>query len=72
MAKRRRKLTACAAKRRLQQQGVSFNQDFHALPSSQVRKILDAARAAGYRKRRDAPGSKARMFYQYLSRKRGC
>lgn len=55
---RRKKITACEAKRRLQSQGVSFRADFHALPSSDVRKILSAARAAGYRKRRDAPGSK--------------
>jgi len=39
---------------------------------SEVEIVLDVAKAAGYRKRKDAPGSKARMFYYYLDRKRGC
>ena len=38
----------------------------------EVEIVLDVAKAAGYRKRKDAPGSKARMFYDYLARKRGC
>jgi hypothetical protein len=33
-----------------------------------VQALADAAKLAGYRKRKDAPGSTVRMFYQYLSR----
>jgi len=44
--------------------------DFHRLSSSEVDLILNMARATGYRKRKDAPGSTARMYFQYLSRLR--
>jgi hypothetical protein len=45
---------------------------YFALRGSEVQIVLDVAKAVGYRKRKDAPGSKARMFYQYLARKKGC
>ena len=64
------KITACAAKARLQRQGVSFAKDFHALRSSDVQLILDAAKDAGYRRSKRASGSKARMFFQHLDRKK--
>lgn len=67
-----KKLTICEAKRRLQSQGICFDDDFHALRSADVRLILDAAKAARYYKSKSAPGSRARMFFQYLGRKRGC
>lgn len=66
------KITACVAKKRLEKQGIDFSDNFHALHSDDVHLILDASRAAGYRKRRDAPGSTARMFFQYLARKKNC
>jgi hypothetical protein len=58
------------ARHRLETEGVDFSSDFHQLPRSQVQRILDAARAAKYHKRKDAPGSTARMYFQYLSRLR--
>ncbi len=64
----RKKIDPLEAKRRLEVAGVDFSKDFHALPSSQVDLVLDAARTAGYRKRKDAPGSTARMYFQRLSR----
>lgn len=71
MAKRNR-IPACAAKRLLKARGVSLGADFFTLRTSEVGIVLDVAKAAGYRKRKDAPGSTARMFYQYMQRKKGC
>jgi hypothetical protein len=68
----KRKITACDAKRRLIAEGIDFRQDFHQLRNDDVCKILDAAKAARYHKSKNAPGSRARMYYQYLKRKRGC
>lgn len=65
---RRRKLDPHEAKRRLEAAGIDFGRDFHELGSSAVHEVLDVARAAGYRKRKDAPGSTARMYFQYLRR----
>lgn len=64
----RKKIDPHEAKQRLEAAGVDFSRDFHALPSSQVDLVLNASRAAGYRKRKDAPGSTARMYFQRLSR----
>lgn len=59
-----------AAKQHLKAAGVNFSSDFHQLPRRQVELILATAHAAEYRKRKDAPGSTARMYFQYLSRLR--
>jgi hypothetical protein len=72
MAKRKNRVPACEAKRLLQARGVDLSEDFHALRSSDVSIVLDVAKAAGYRKSKSAPGSKARMFFSYLQKKRGC
>ena len=42
--------------------------DFHALRSWQAETLDREARALGYRKRKNAPGSRARMFYQHCLR----
>lgn len=42
--------------------------DFHTLSSSQVDELLAEANKIGYRKSKSAPGSRGRMFYQYLQR----
>lgn len=67
---RKKKLEPREAKQRLKTAGIDFSNDFHQLPRSQVQLILDTARAAGYRKSKGAPGSTARMYFQYLSRLR--
>ena len=65
---RKKTLDPREAKRLLQSDGIDFSQDFHALPSYEVMRLADMAKMTGYRKRKDAPGSTARMYYQYLSR----
>ncbi len=71
MAIKRKKITACEAKQRLKRLGVDVDKrDYFELGSSAVDDVLRVAKAAGYRKRKDAPGSKARMFYQHLGRKK--
>lgn len=67
---RKKKLDPHEAKQRLKAAGVDFSSDFHQLPRSQVQLILDMAHTAKYRKREDAPGSTARMYFQYLRRLR--
>lgn len=65
---RKKKISRAEAKRLLLSDGIDFSRDFHALGSQEVQRILEVAHLAGYRKRKDAPGSTARMYYQYLSR----
>jgi len=67
---RRKKIPACEAKRRLETDGINFDADFFELRSSEVNKVLDMAKAARYYKSKNAPGSRARMYYQYLKRSR--
>jgi len=70
MAKRS-KIPACAAKTLLKARGIDVGaRDFFTLSSSDVSALVEVAKAAGYRKSKNAPGSTARMFYQYLGRKR--
>ncbi len=66
----RKKLTPQQAKALLIAAGVDFRKDFHALDSSTVSLIADTAKLAGYRKSKGAPGSTARMYFQYLDRTR--
>lgn len=42
--------------------------NFHGLPSSDVAALLREADRVGYRKPRNAPGSRGRMFHGYLRR----
>jgi hypothetical protein len=65
---RKKKLDPREAKQRLRASGIDFSRDFHELRSSDVEKILDVAKEAGYRKSKNAPGSTARMYFQYLDR----
>ena len=67
---RKKKISPTEAKQLLVSDGVDFSRDFHELSSYDVQRVLEIAKLAGYRKRPDAPGSTARMFYQYLSRQR--
>jgi hypothetical protein len=65
---RKKKITPQEARRLLENDGLDFSKDFHALDRYDVGRLTDVAKLAGYRKRKDAPGSTVRMFYQYLSR----
>lgn len=52
-----------------QRVGVPVSKDFHTLSSFTVERILIEADARRYRKSRFAPGSRARMFWQYVQRR---
>lgn len=65
---RKKRMPVCEAKHALRFLGVDLGADFHALRSRDVDVVLQIAKAAGYRKRKDAPGSKARMFFQHVQR----
>ena len=66
---KKKKLDHHEAKRLLASEGIDFTRDYHAgVSMSQGNRIAEVARQAGYRKRKDAPGSTARMYFQYLSR----
>ena len=67
---RKKKIGPHEAKQLIQSDGIDFRRDFHELSSHEVQRILEIAQLAGYRKRKDAPGSTARMYFQYLSRLR--
>jgi hypothetical protein len=66
--KKKKKISPREAKQLLKSDGIDFGRDFHELGSQEVQRILEVARLAGYHKRKDAPGSTARMYFQYLSR----
>lgn len=48
--------------------GCSAAPDFFTLPSEQVAQVLMEADAVKYRKPKNANGSRARYFYEYLTR----
>lgn len=64
----KKKLTHEEARQLLRDAGVNLRDDYHALRHSDQLLIADVARMAGYRKRKDAPGSTSRMYFQFLSR----
>ena len=65
---RKKKISPHEAKQLVRSDGIDFRRDFHELSSSEVQRILEIARLAGYRKSKNAPGSTARMYFQYLNR----
>lgn len=65
---RKKKIDHREAKRLLQSDDIDFRRDFHELSSEEVQRVLEVAHLAGYRKRKDASGSTARMYFQYLGR----
>lgn len=63
-----KKIDAYEARQVLLGMGIHWDQDFHTLRSEKVDLLVDAAKARGYRKSKNAPGSTARMFFEYLVR----
>lgn len=57
-----------AAREMLRNYNVPLDQNFFSLDSETVSRVVEAGKTYGYRKRKDAPGSYARMFYQYACR----
>jgi hypothetical protein len=64
----RRRISRADACNILARVGVQAAEDFHALSTSKVSALVDEARRVGYRKSKSAPGSRGRMFHQYLQR----
>lgn len=65
------RLTRSDAAEILSRLGVSYDdarRDFHTLPASAVESLLREARAVGYRRPKNANGSRARYFHAYLVR----
>ncbi len=55
--------------REILRQANALDRDFHALPSGDVETLIAAADRLKYRAPRNANGSRARMFWQYLQRR---
>ena len=62
------KLTPQLARSLAKRHGFSLGQNFFVLSASTVCQILDAADSVGYRKPKNANGSRGRYFYAYLNR----
>ncbi len=67
-ARKKKKISHHEAKRRLEAAGINFARDSDELRMSDAQLVADTARETGYRKRKDAPGSTSRMYFQYLRR----
>jgi hypothetical protein len=48
--------------------GCELNADYHTLNSNQVDRVLAEAKLYGYRKPKNANGSKARYFFAFVQR----
>lgn len=48
--------------------GIKIKQDFFTLRSEQIHVLLDLAKVQGYKKPKNANGSKARYYYAALQR----
>ncbi len=49
--------------------GIDFTKDFYTLPNSDVVKLVEAADRAGYRKPKNANGSRGRYYFYAVKRK---
>jgi len=67
MAKRN-VLTKTEAVAALRKGRLNLSHDYHQLSSSDVDKVLFVASLYGYRKPKNASGSKGRMFWQFMQR----
>ena len=68
---KRKSMTPGDARKLLQDAGVwLWGKDYHTLRSSEVDKVLGMAKLYGYRKAKNAPGSTARMFWEFLQREK--
>ena len=63
-----RKISKEEAKEMAEDMGLNLKKDFFTLNRYEVDKVLEIAKMKGYKKAKNAPGSKARMFWYYLQR----
>jgi hypothetical protein len=64
----RRKMGFYEARNIMAAIGCELNADFHRLDSNQVSRVLMEARQYGYRKPKNANGSRARYFFAFVQR----
>jgi hypothetical protein len=62
------RLTRSEARDILQRCKVAIGSDFHRLDSETVERLLSEADARGYRKPKNANGSRGRYFHAYVDR----
>lgn len=66
---RKKKISSREAKQLLASDDIDLNKrDYFDLSGSEVGRVVEVAKLAGYRKSKNAPGSTARMFVQHLRR----
>jgi hypothetical protein len=63
-----KKVSKYDAKIMAKNEGINFNKDFFELSNSEKNILLEIAKKQGYRKSKNAPGSTARMYFEYLDR----
>ncbi len=63
-----KKISKYDAKIMAKNEGINFNKDFFELSNSEKNILLEIAKKQGYRKSKNAPGSTARMYFEYLNR----
>ncbi len=68
----KRKLSNCDAKKMLKKMGINFSKESYELRMSEMAEVVAVAKLAGYPKRKDAPGSRGRMYFELLARTKGC
>lgn len=56
------------ARELLASHGVPLDENYHKLSSTIVEGIVEAAKAYGYRKPKNANGSRARCFYEFANK----
>jgi len=63
-----RKISKFKAKEMAEDAGINFRNDFFTLSNSEKNTLLELAKMQGYKKSKNASGSTARMYFEYLSR----
>jgi len=63
-----KKISKYDAKIMAKNEGINFNKDIFELSNSEKNILLEIAKKQGYRKSKNAPGSTARMYFEYLNR----
>ena len=59
----------CVFASQLKEQGVDLKKDYFDLDGHDIGLVVSAAKRAGYRKSKNAPGATARMYWQLLRRR---
>lgn len=68
MTQYRRRMGFYEAREIMARVGCELSADYHTLGAEQVDRVVVEAHLYGYRRPRNAPGSTARMFFQFVQR----